>query len=337
MSKSEHHDEVVVSEDGVEVTKRFEDEEFPVPAIVFEFTSARAEDVTIQLSDTVPESVSVEDLGFHPEYGSEYWTIEEGKITFERTIPAETSYTTVYGIRATGSDDVERFLTEPTFESIEPPLPEGETAPTVDHISVEEAVTDSSDTGKAAIDADEAPGAEDSVESLDLGETSPSRRTSTPGETADAAADTGADAGTEATLVASLAAELRGDAAAQTDVSLLREALQSGGARADPTAVDQSADRPDGPVMDDDTEASGTVAARLAQLRDDVNELRSMQARLDRLQRDVADLRAYTGALEEFLDDNGTGGEILADLEDRLEAMEARLDTIEDESSADSS
>ena len=118
MSESEQYEMVTVASDGVTVDKRFEEDEFPVPAIAFEIQSSRSETVTVTLVDRVPEDVAVEDLGFHPEYGSEYWTIDEDQITFEREIEANSEYTTVYGIRATGTEDVEQFLTEPTLVTV---------------------------------------------------------------------------------------------------------------------------------------------------------------------------------------------------------------------------
>jgi hypothetical protein len=95
MSDSQQYEKVSVSSDGVTVDKRFEEDEFPVPAIAFELQSARSQTVTVTLVDRVPEGVAVEDLGFHPEYGSEYWTIDEDQITFERELEAGTEYTTV--------------------------------------------------------------------------------------------------------------------------------------------------------------------------------------------------------------------------------------------------
>jgi len=84
MSDSQAYEAVQIASDGVTVTKRFEADEFPVPAIAFNFESRRSEPVTVRLSDVVPDDVAVEDLGFHPEYGSEYWTIDDDEISFER-------------------------------------------------------------------------------------------------------------------------------------------------------------------------------------------------------------------------------------------------------------
>jgi hypothetical protein len=65
MSDSQAYEEVTVTAEGVTVVKRFEEDEFPVPAIAFEFDSAREESVTVRMSDSVPEGIEVEDLGFH--------------------------------------------------------------------------------------------------------------------------------------------------------------------------------------------------------------------------------------------------------------------------------
>lgn len=67
MSDSQAVEEQTTTVDGVTVTKRFETDEFPVPAIAFEFESTRETPVTLRVIDTVPEPVDVGDLGFHPE------------------------------------------------------------------------------------------------------------------------------------------------------------------------------------------------------------------------------------------------------------------------------
>ncbi len=105
-----------------------------------------------------------------------------------------------------------------------------------------------------------------------------------------------------------------------------------------------------------DTPADGSLVGALAAEirednvpREDVELLRSAlsetgqpsgstTARLDRLQQDVADLRAYTTALEEFLDEEGTGEELIESFDARLEEFQEevtafgnRLDHLETE------
>ncbi|AJF26755.1 MULTISPECIES: hypothetical protein [Haloarcula] len=288
MSNSQAYDEVTVTADGVTVTKRFEADEFPVPAIAFNLTSRRSVPVTVRLVDTVPEDVAVEDLGFHPEYGSEYWDINENRIAFEKELEPEADYTTVYGIRATGTDDVEKFLTEPEIESVNPPLDEDEE----DLVGGgDEAVRD-----VIAGDADSVPGLEDDddedIETLDLSDpNNPDSSVEAPEESNAAPADSEVQSGA---VVATMAQEIRDQNVSPEDVKLLKRALDA--------------------VSEDDSDAGG------------VND-----ARIQRIQSDVADLRAYTDALEEFLEENGTGEDMIQEFGERLDSFEATLEDFEDE------
>ncbi|QLH83884.1 hypothetical protein [Halosimplex pelagicum] len=293
MSDSQQYEKVSVSSDGVTVDKRFEEDEFPVPAIAFEIQSARSETVTVTLVDRVPEDVAVEDLGFHPEYGSEYWTIDEDQITFERELEAGAEYTTVYGIRATGTDNVEQFLTTPTIESVDPPLDEGD-GPVVDEGSsdvVRDVISGDGDVPGLEED-DDADGADEDVETLNL------KDPNEPGEPASGGGDGdesgGSSGGTVAvedadvdSLVGALAAEIRNQNVDAEDVKLLRKAFD---------------------LADDN---GGSV-----------------DARIQHLQTEVSDLLAYTGALEEFLDENGTGDEMIEEFRDQVKSFESELEEV---------
>jgi len=292
MSDSQAYEELTVAAHGVSVVKRFEADEFPVPAIAFEFRSERDETVAVTLSDTVPESIAVEDLGFHPEYGSEHWIIDDDdSIVFERELGPDESYITVYGIRATGSDNVEQFLTEPSLESVEPPLADSEGGmdiiPESDDDVVKQAIAgDGEIPGLEDPDAD----ADDDVETLDLAD---------PTEPEDASEDEDEDgaaptettvAVTDESLVASMAAELRQQEVSGEDVKLLRRAFEIA------------------------AEDGGTTAAKI-----------------ERMYADVADLRAYIGALEEFLDENGTAQQLLGEVEGQIDTFEQELESLRSE------
>jgi len=298
MSDSQQYEQVTVSSNGVTVDKRFEENEFPVPAIAFDIQSSRTVTVMLTLTDGVPDGVSVEDLGFHPEYGSEYWTIDEEEITFEREIEANSSYTTVYGIRATGTDNVEQFLSEPTIQQVDPPLEE-ET----------DGVVDDSDVVRDVIsgNSDSVPGLEDEgddVETLDLKDPN---EPDEPGDSSDSASSSGSASGDSSnaasangtgdalpgadidagTLCGALATEIRDGNVDEEDVKLLRKAF--------------------------DLAAEDTG---------------SVEARIQRLQADVADLRAYTGTLEAFLDENGTGQEIIDGLREDVEEFQSEIESV---------
>ena len=318
MSDSQAYEELTVTSNGVSVVKRFEEDEFPVPAIAFEFASGRDEEVHIVLRDTVPDDIEVEDLGFHPEYGSEHWVIDDDNtIAFERDLGPEESYTTVYGIRATGSDDVEQFLTEPTFDKVDPPL-DGE-----DDIAEDVIPESDDDVVKEAIAGDgEIPGLEDEeggeegtdedVETLDLKDpNNPGAAAAQQAATEDDEGtdeDTGEDTDEEETesdgdseqttettvdvdgdsLTASLATEIRQQNVSAEDVKLLRRAFEIAG------------------------QDGGTTTAQIEQI-----------------QADVSSLRAYTSALEEFLDENGTAQEIIEDFENQVDTFEDQLSTLQ--------
>ncbi|MFB6223965.1 MAG: hypothetical protein ABEH86_09900 [Haloarcula sp.] len=285
MSDTQAYEEITVASDGVTVIKRFEADEFPVPAIAFNLKSRRSDPVTVRLSDTVPETVAVEDLGFHPEYGSEYWDINEDRIAFEKELEPEADYTTVYGIRATGTDDVEKFLTEPELEDVDPPLDEDE----------EELVGSGDDAVRDVIsgDADSVPGLEDEgededIETLELSD--PNNQSSADEATEDGETATTADV-KSGSVVATMAQEIRQQNVSAEDVKILKQALDA---------------------VSDDT--SG------------VND-----ARIQRIQSDIADLRAYTGALEEFLEENGTGEDMIEEFSEQVSDFEETLESFEDE------
>jgi methyl-accepting chemotaxis protein len=292
-----------VVSDGVTVTKRYEADEFPVPAIAFNFASDRTEAVTVTLTDVVPEDVAVEDLGFHPEYGSEYWTIDDDTITFEKEIEPGSEYTTVYGIRATGTDNVEQFLTEPTVDHVDPPLEDDEG----------QLVGEGADAVKDVIsgDADSVPGLDEEndedIETLDLKD--PNNEGAARQERAESASDeqTAADEGEDTaqeqpasssdgasvqvsgdTLIGTMADELRNNEVDKEDVQILRKAFDL-------------ADGSDG----------------------------SVNARIDKLQSDVDKVVAYTDALEEFLDENGTGDEMIEEFQSEIDSFRSEVESFE--------
>jgi len=301
MSDSQAYEEITVASDGVTVTKRFEADEFPVPAIAFNVQSQRSEPVQLRLVDSVPDDVAVEDLGFHPEYGSEFWDINEDRISFEKEIEPDADYTTVYGIRATGTDDVEKFLTEPEIQSVEPPLDEDE----------EDLVGNDGNAVKDVIsgDSDSVPGLEDEddedIETLNLKDPNNPNAGVESGSDGEGDGDTEASADGEAgpegeatsNVIGAMANEIRQNNVSANDVKLLKRALD---------AVSQDTD-PDGGVN---------------------------TARLNRIQNDIADLRAYTDALEQFLAENGTGDEVIEEFSERLDTFESDLDDFEAEISS---
>ncbi len=278
MSNSQAYDPVTVSSNGVSVAKRFEADEFPVPAIAFRIDSDRTESVTVTLVDTVPEDVAVEDLGFHPEYGSEHWTIDGKQISFEREIEADSEYTTVYGIRSTGTDDVEKFLTEPTIETVDPPLEE-------DGDVLDES---SSDVVKDVIagDSDSVPGLDEDedeeIETLNL------KDPNDPDAEMGANESEGEDGESAQNVTTTLLAEIHHDAVEDDVVRALRQELALDGASASD---------------------SGATDARIQHLQNEVSDLAAYTESLEEFLADngtgdqmIRDFRDRLDAFEDELD-----------------------------------
>ena len=120
MADVEPDEPVVESDAGVTIEKSYEPEDFPVPAIAFVIRSERDEPASIRLVDTVPQEVRSEDIGFHPEYGAEFWEQEGNTITFMRTFEPDEEFVTVCGLRGQAADDIDQFLTEPRLDGVEP-------------------------------------------------------------------------------------------------------------------------------------------------------------------------------------------------------------------------
>ena len=290
MSNAESEEVVSITRDGVTVRKSFEPDDFPVPAIAFEVRSERAEPVSVRMVDSVPEDVPAEDIGFHPKYGAEHWSVEGSNIVFERRFEADEEYTTVYGLRGGDAEEAERFMTEPELESIDPPLSEdsgqvvrdviGDTTaddePSDDDIASAIAAADSTDDAaeNGVDDETHDPVVDGSVAPDDdeVGEAVPQIELSDP------------VGGAESSLVSSLAAEIRTGEVDDDELDVLRDALGE--------------------------TSNGSV-----------------DARIEHLQTKVSDLEAYTTALESFLDENGDAQTLLREL--RTEFEEA-TETVEE-------
>jgi predicted nucleic acid-binding Zn-ribbon protein len=106
---------LTVTDGPVTVTKSFEGEEFPVPAVKFVLESTATEPTSIRLTDTIPESFPMESVGFHPDFEKDNWTAYKShRVEYERTLDPGESTTTVYGVRLDGTDPA-TFLVEPSL------------------------------------------------------------------------------------------------------------------------------------------------------------------------------------------------------------------------------
>jgi predicted nucleic acid-binding Zn-ribbon protein len=316
MSDHESDEPLTTTHDEVTVQKRYEPDDFPVPAIAFTITSERDEAVTVRLSDTVPEDTPTEDIGFHPSYGAEQWDVEGNTIVFTREFEPHEEFVTVYGLRGKDASDPERFLTEPELSSVD---------------AVEGDVGD--DVGSGLDDGPTAESSADEDAGADVDE--PAATESDAG--ADVDADPEVSEGPEATADEddpSLDIDLPGPDDAVADDPAETEIEDDAGAASDSGASASA------PAADGDETLAATLAdeisegrvddADLAELRDalGVTAEDSTNARIEHLQSSVADLEAYTDAIEEFLDEEGDAQAVLRDVRNNYQSTVDRFDDL---------
>jgi hypothetical protein len=339
----------VVESDGIRVEKSFTRDDFPVPAVTFELTSARDTAVTVRLVDTIPEAIGMEAIGFHPAYGSEHWTAySDHRVEFERTLAPDEAVETVYGVRVDDPDPTV-FLTEPTVDTasrdaeIEDVLgPDGAAR-------VREALS----TGQKGLEPLEADTADTQsapdLESDDSAETTSSE--AAPSGTA-AEADSTAESTTSprpwrsqtTSVITRREPQTTADAAESDDdetdpaVSVSTTA-ETGAPKRDATVRGSTASED---AVTVDVAAELAAAIRRGEVeQSDLETLRSaldtgpppsVDVRLDRLHARVGEFDAYTDALSTLIDEEGPAEAVFARLEaleGAVESVETRLDAVE--------
>ncbi|MFB6136328.1 MAG: hypothetical protein ABEJ04_06175 [Halobacteriaceae archaeon] len=301
----QNHIEVEQNDVSVEKTIRTADED--LSHVVFSITSERVDSVRVRLVDSIPPTVPTSEVGIHPDHEAD-WTVQDRSLVFECTLDPEGECTTLYGFRGTDGDLTASFRSEPSVET--EPAPRGASA-TADADVEEAAVAPSraTDGGATSVPDEDAPAGD-----------------ADPADDGDAATDP--------------------DAESRPAPGSAPDRAENGADEADAHEGDDA----EGDADEGESVASGaseSVASALAaELRagnvpeEDVEELRaalgadgpsnSLEVRFRRVQRTVEDIAAYKDALEEFIDDNGTGAEAIETLDEDVAAVENRLDDVEE-------
>jgi hypothetical protein len=354
MTNAESEDIVTVASDGVTVEKSFEPDDFPVPAIAFNIDSERDTAVSVRLVDTVPDDVAPENIGFHPKYGAEFWDVEDGRIVFNRELAPEESYTTVYGLRGGDADTATKFMSEPTIDSVDPPLSEddGDVETALNAAEIEGIDVSEDDTAELSVPETEAQksataanGESDdlAVSAVDSDETTASGDPAEPSAVDD---ETHSD-----TVESEGVADTSTDASSTEATDETDESLDSLGVSEQSSSdIDETEPTAGTAPSEDESETTGTdsIVSELAdEIRntdvddDDLLELRdalgldlasaSVEARIEHLQSETSDLQAYTDAFEAFLDEEGDAQTLIAEAREGYEETNDRLDAIETE------
>jgi chaperonin cofactor prefoldin len=344
---------VTAETDGVRVEKSFEREEFPVPVVSFVLTSTADEPVELRLTDDIPESFEMEHVGFHPDFDNEKWTAyRDHRVEFVCTLDPGEDRRTVYGVRLDDEETIDDFLAEPDLERRD----EAEDSDPDDVLGRE-----TNQLVRDALAGDEVPGVEGSLGPGDddvaaaIGEPADGAPVDEADDSVDAAAGPDSADSLEVDVDPEEAGTAGADETAAVDAGEPRadETESDDGTAPAPRSVDSGLVAAVAPVDGEATPAdasTGAVASALAaELRagavadDDVAALRehldvpaaepsvprSVEVRLDRCQSKLADLDAYTAALEEFLDENGTGEELVAGFREDVESLQSEVAAVE--------
>jgi uncharacterized phage infection (PIP) family protein YhgE len=320
---------VVVRSDGVTVEKSYEPDDFPVPAIAFVLRSERDESVDVRLVDQVPEEAEPDDIGFHPKYGAEFWSVEDEMIVFERTFEAGEEYTTVYGLRASETEDLESYLTEPELEDVEPPLPEDEQGETVESLDL----SDPSDDDSASDDIEAA------LADVDDGDTG--------SDTKDGSADATQPTAGDFDVVGELAASIRTGSVEDDDLETLRNALVEGSedsvdARIEQLQTDVADLRSYTTALEEFLDDEGDAQVVLNELQSAIDDLRGEVAtvagrteenaqRIGGVDDEVADLAECVDEFESEIDELEEGLDRIEELESSLESVEDQIEQAQDD------
>ncbi|MDZ7701376.1 MAG: hypothetical protein U5J98_04530 [Halobacteriales archaeon] len=322
-------DAVTVSADGITLRKTVDTEQFQTLAVVIELASERDEVVRVQVVDQVPAAIPMDDVGFHPDYGAEHWSVEGGDVAFERDLEPEEAYTTIYGIRDYPEGEIDALLTEPSLGFV--------------------------DTGADSLDDVIDKDRSDAVRDFVSGEAD------LPGleEEIAAAAEAAGSVGEPEAEATEPAEEAEPPAADPADEP--EPATPEPDDEPEPIVTEVSADGPDeeaehepepaAPVADagEDREirvplTGGVVRVLIKELREgdidpeDRRLLRdelldtesTVDARVSHLQQRVSDLEAYTDALEAFIDEEGTAEQVITGLRDDVEGLEREVRASDD-------
>lgn len=159
--------EIVEKIDEVRIRKSLDTDQYHIPSIVFELSSNRDDTVTVTVRDPIPPSVSIEDIGFHRQYGKDYWDIDGEQLVFEYELEPGEEFETIYGFRPGETDVSADFLTSPDSIDViaeETTVPEpkemtrsGAESPYQDETSTQHGSTDGGEDRETAggVDLDE--------------------------------------------------------------------------------------------------------------------------------------------------------------------------------------
>ena len=156
------------SEDGITVQQTFSEDDFGVPAVRIRLESERDNPLDVTLGVALPESESVDRVGFHPDYDPDNWSIDGNSLSYHTRLSPQSDVTTVYAVQDLASDNGSVLLENLAIHGISA-VDEGETENGVDNQteSDESGVGGESEDGGASGGATDTDGQSDRPDPTD--------------------------------------------------------------------------------------------------------------------------------------------------------------------------
>jgi FtsZ-binding cell division protein ZapB len=109
--------ESTVSRDGVTVYQTYQEERFGVPTVVLKLVSERAA-ADVHLTVDLPPDLHIEEVGFHPDYRREDWSVARNRLTFETGLGPDEEVTTMYAVESLAADQLDALLDNLSIERV---------------------------------------------------------------------------------------------------------------------------------------------------------------------------------------------------------------------------
>lgn len=335
------------SQDGVYVQQTYSEDDFDVPAVRIHVESRLEDPVRVELKVTLPESESVDRVGFHPDYDPDNWSIDDNTISYRTRLSPTADVKTVYAVQGLASEDGSVFLDNLTLEVIS----EIESEKNDDGVESDEPVGELGDNGNSEGDEGQDTEWDDEAKTGGSDESSAgdAAPASSDAQSVSSATASGAKSEPASADVTGPHAEVESqtDEASSADADLLERSDESTIPPTDGDGLDPDKDLrtySESHLIDElirrlDTGNLSTKTQQQRRSRFETGESASgagLEQRVVDLQRRVSDIEAFSTSVEVIHEQHGPPAEVidettaeLAEVDQKIDGLEERVDTLD--------
>lgn len=318
MMAGDRDDIATVEHEQVVVEKSLSVSEPNVAKVEFRLDSRADTDLRVTLQDPRPSEWPRDRIGFHPDHEPEMWTIEDETVTYVQKLAAGADHRSLYAVQFENESELEAFERDPLIE-----------------------VESFPQLAKPQSATEENPGSINGDEDVDTADSAEQTASSSHPETVEEGdGSSGQDAVAASTTKAAVA-----EFAEPQDIN---RAVDTGNVDVESPVQDEPATiadengietEPDSPsiepnssdlletFLDELENASEGQQQAIADVLD-IQPQTSLRSRIEHLEQELTELEAYTGALQEFLDDEGDAQQILDTIQDEQNELADQLDSL---------